>query len=629
MADYYPLLARAVAGLKTSTPQARRAIYERARGALLAQLRAMNPPIPEPDIQRESDALDAAIARLEADHPAAPEDAAEALRKTEAAAQAVREAEAKAAQAAAERERAEAEARAQEEARAAEQARAAARAKAQEEARAEAARREQERLAAERAAREHAEQEARLAVEKREREARERAAAEQAEARRRDELAAQARAAEAVRAATAAPTAPVAPAPGEAKPDAPKAAPPKPEAPRADAPKADAPKSGATPKPEAGKSEASKGEPSKGEAGKPAPAVPTKPPASAPHRPEPPPPPPAPDIVVDEPIRDPAAAPPIAISADDPPAALNDDPFAAFAAEREPRAEIGADAPELAGDPRHKPSRPAAPLPPPERPSHLRHILAGAALALALGGIGYAAWMLRDKPQELPRPKTAAETAARPAEAGGKIAERIGVAPSAPVPTVQAPAQTIRPAEPAPSVPPPPPPIAAPTQLAPARAAFLIQSDGPEQHKVYSGVVNWRVENGAWRAEVTIPEVKLAVSAAMSKSGDGGPASHKIDLRFQFDDPAYQIGRIGVPEMRKEENPYGDRLAAVAVPVTQSVYLIGLRKDEADIAYNLELIRGRSWIDIPMEMADKKIAKVTFEKGPAGDATFAEALKGW
>ena len=452
----------------------------------------------------------------------------------------------------------------------------------------------------------------------------------------------------------AAPTAPAAPTPGEAKPDAPKAAPPKPDAPKSDAPKsdapqadapksdapkADAPKPGAAPKPEAGKSEpprpeagkieASKGEASKVEAGKPAPAVPTKPPASAPHRPEPPPPPAAPDIVVDEPVRDPAAAPPIAIRADEPTPALNDDPFAAFAAEREPRAEFGADAPELAGDPRHKPSRPAAPLPPPERPSHLRHILAGAALALALGGIGYAAWMLRDKPQELPRPKTAAETAARPAEAGGKIAERIGVAPSAPVPTVQAPAQTIRPAEPAPSVPPPPPPIAAPAQLAPARAAFLIQSDGPEQHKVFSGVVNWRVENGAWRAEVTIPEVKLAVSAAMSKSGDGGPASHKIDLRFQFDDPAYQIGRIGVPEMRKEENPYGDRLAAVAVPVTQSVYLIGLRKDEADIAYNLELIRGRGWIDIPMEMADKKIAKVTFEKGPAGDATFAEALKGW
>ena len=34
MADYYPLIARAVAGLDKNTGDARRALYERARAAL-------------------------------------------------------------------------------------------------------------------------------------------------------------------------------------------------------------------------------------------------------------------------------------------------------------------------------------------------------------------------------------------------------------------------------------------------------------------------------------------------------------------------------------------------------------------------------------------------------------------
>ncbi len=67
MAEYYPLLAKAVSGLTNSTPEMRHAVYERARKALLGQLRALQPPIPEADIEKESQALDTAVARLEAE----------------------------------------------------------------------------------------------------------------------------------------------------------------------------------------------------------------------------------------------------------------------------------------------------------------------------------------------------------------------------------------------------------------------------------------------------------------------------------------------------------------------------------------------------------------------------------
>src|SRR5271167_4122316 len=67
MADYHSLLTRAVANLPSGgTPATREAIYVRARKALIEQLRSLRPPLPESDIAREANALDAAIAQIEA-----------------------------------------------------------------------------------------------------------------------------------------------------------------------------------------------------------------------------------------------------------------------------------------------------------------------------------------------------------------------------------------------------------------------------------------------------------------------------------------------------------------------------------------------------------------------------------
>lgn len=67
MTDYYPLLARAIAGLEKSTGEGRRALYERARNALVAQLRSVDPPLSESEITRERLALEEAVRKVEAD----------------------------------------------------------------------------------------------------------------------------------------------------------------------------------------------------------------------------------------------------------------------------------------------------------------------------------------------------------------------------------------------------------------------------------------------------------------------------------------------------------------------------------------------------------------------------------
>src|SRR5262244_2349577 len=63
MTDYYPLIGKAVAGLEKNTGEARRMLYERARTALVSQLRNMTPQLSESEITRERLALEEEAAR--------------------------------------------------------------------------------------------------------------------------------------------------------------------------------------------------------------------------------------------------------------------------------------------------------------------------------------------------------------------------------------------------------------------------------------------------------------------------------------------------------------------------------------------------------------------------------------
>ncbi len=76
MTDYRPLLARAIAALDPNTGEARRAVYDRARTALVNQLRGMNPPLAEADITRERLSLEDAIRKVESEATAPPAPAA-------------------------------------------------------------------------------------------------------------------------------------------------------------------------------------------------------------------------------------------------------------------------------------------------------------------------------------------------------------------------------------------------------------------------------------------------------------------------------------------------------------------------------------------------------------------------
>ena len=65
MAEYYAVLSRAVASLEANTPEARRAVYDKARNALIGQLKAIVPPLPTSEISRQRLELEEAIRRAE------------------------------------------------------------------------------------------------------------------------------------------------------------------------------------------------------------------------------------------------------------------------------------------------------------------------------------------------------------------------------------------------------------------------------------------------------------------------------------------------------------------------------------------------------------------------------------
>jgi len=68
MQSYYELLVPAVARLEANSGDARRALYDRARTALVAQLRGVDPPLDNSDIIRQRLALEDAIRNIEVDY---------------------------------------------------------------------------------------------------------------------------------------------------------------------------------------------------------------------------------------------------------------------------------------------------------------------------------------------------------------------------------------------------------------------------------------------------------------------------------------------------------------------------------------------------------------------------------
>ncbi len=159
------------------------------------------------------------------------------------------------------------------------------------------------------------------------------------------------------------------------------------------------------------------------------------------------------------------------------------------------------------------------------------------------------------------------------------------------------------------------------------------------QGKRYTGSAVWRTETVspgpgfaaelAVRADMKIPERSMAVTWALRRSADKGAYTIEATFNLPADFPGGAIANVPGILMKQSEQAPGTPLAGLAVKVMNGLFVIGLSADDTSAQHNEQLLKERSWFDIPIVYANGGRAILAIEKGPLGDRAFAEAFAAW
>lgn len=174
------------------------------------------------------------------------------------------------------------------------------------------------------------------------------------------------------------------------------------------------------------------------------------------------------------------------------------------------------------------------------------------------------------------------------------------------------------------------------------RVVLYDEDPGDPKGKQYVGSVIWRTEpvkasgnqkpDIAVRADIEIPDRKFKMTMSFRRNTDSSlPASHTAELTFILP-PDFSGGGVGnVPGilMKSNEQARGTPLAGLAVKVTDGFFLVGLSNVDSDRARNLQLLKERSWFDVPLVYVNQRRAIIAIEKGAPGERAFNEAFAAW
>jgi hypothetical protein len=176
-----------------------------------------------------------------------------------------------------------------------------------------------------------------------------------------------------------------------------------------------------------------------------------------------------------------------------------------------------------------------------------------------------------------------------------------------------------------------------------AQRAILYEEDPSDpQGKQTVGTVVWRLEqlppspkakpDTAIRAEIDLPDRKMKVTLTLMRNTDPSmPAtSHTIEVVFTVA-PDFGTTIANVPGIyaKSPDQPRGTPLAATSVKVQDGYFLIGLSNVDVDRDRNIQVLKERTSLDIPMVYGNGKRAILSLEKGSPGERAFRDAFAAW
>jgi hypothetical protein len=178
--------------------------------------------------------------------------------------------------------------------------------------------------------------------------------------------------------------------------------------------------------------------------------------------------------------------------------------------------------------------------------------------------------------------------------------------------------------------------------VTPQRVILYDEDQNDPKGRRFVGSAVWRTETVSSgpgilpemtaRADVEIPERHMRMTWSLRRNTDKKlPASHTIEVKFTLTTNFSEGGIDSVPGvlMKSSETARGEPLAGLSVKVSDSYFLIGLSAVKKDVQRNIQLLRDRDWLDIPIVYTSGKRAILAIEKGQSGKRTFAEAFPSW
>ncbi|WP_187772010.1 hypothetical protein [Agrobacterium sp. B1(2019)] len=134
------------------------------------------------------------------------------------------------------------------------------------------------------------------------------------------------------------------------------------------------------------------------------------------------------------------------------------------------------------------------------------------------------------------------------------------------------------------------------------------------------------------QGQINVPGRGLSALITFKRNTDPSlPASHLIEIVFSVS-PGFEGGAIDSVQriaMKSTEQDRGNALIAVPAKITDDFHMIALNDFPDAMKTNLELLKSRNWIDIPVSYRNGRRALLTLQKGNDGIAAFDKALSEW